>query len=77
MQYLKKKNKEMIDRFYLGEVPRKGVWFRYGSVSILNVGRLMETALPKWQGFNGWEAILENGEIIRKQKLNTLINHLK
>jgi hypothetical protein len=63
------KPRKLIDRFDLGEVPSKGIWFKLEGqkdVSILNVGKLMSSAPFDWSGmFNGWEALLKNGKIIR------------
>lgn len=57
------------DRFDLGEVPRKGVWFNYGEWSVLDCGELMKTS-PEYESlkavglFMGWEAMKrENGKI--------------
>ena len=65
----KKEVKEkLMDRFDINEVPRKGVWFRYGDWSILNCGELMKTAnlseTTKRYLFLGWEA-LKKDKIIR------------
>lgn len=70
---------KLIDRFDLGEVPSKGIWFKLEGVedvSILNVGKLMSTAPLDWSGmFNGWEALLKNGKIIREETLDKLLEH--
>lgn len=63
--------KELIDRFDINEVPRKGVWFRYGDWSILNCGELMKDAPYKDLVFLGWEALKE-GEIIRAENWEEL-----
>ena len=66
---------KIVDRFYLQEVPRKGVWFRYGKYSILNCGELNKTH-PYPDGlFMGWEAMF-NDEIIRADTWKELRSHL-
>jgi hypothetical protein len=64
IQFKNRKNKPnnlyLIDRYYLGEVPRKGVWFYYGKWSVLDIGKLMKTAPFKWGGFTGFEAMMDN-----------------
>ena len=73
------KPRKLIDRFDLGEVPSRGIWFilEGTDISILNVGKLMSSAPFDWSGmFNGWEALLENGEIIREENLEDLLNEL-
>lgn len=70
-------NQKLIDRFDLGEVPSKGIWFRIegrDEWSILNIGKLMSSAPFNWKGmFNGWEALHKNGKIIRENNLDDLL----
>ncbi len=76
---MKNLQKKLVDRFDLDEVPTKGIWFKLEGAekwSILNVGKLMSTAPFEWKGFDGWEAMNENNEIVREQKLEDLLNLL-
>lgn len=76
---MKNLQKKLIDRFDLGEVPSKGIWFKIigeEKWSILNIGKLMSSSPYKWTGFDGWEAMDKNHKIIREQTLEKLLNLL-
>lgn len=73
--------RKLIDRYDLGEVSSRGIWFRYGQYSILDCGKLMETHPMKKEMisagvFVGWEA-LRSGEITRATSWDDLLEHLK
>lgn len=69
---------KLIDRFKLGEVQRRGIWFYFGEWSVLNLKKLMETAPFNAKGtgmFLGWEA-MKNDERIRARTKSDLIKKL-
>jgi hypothetical protein len=72
-----KHRKKLKDRFYLKEVPRKGVWFYYGKWSVMNVGKLMKLAPFKWSGFDGWEAMRHHKKGMTIHRNNSLEELLK
>lgn len=63
--------KTLIDRYYLLEVPRKGIWFVYSKYSILNSGELMKSnpfmSDDSREYFNFWEAMDDEHNIIRSK----------
>ena len=71
---------KLIDRYKLGEVPRKGVWFKYGKWSILNCGELMRSAsnvkeLASAGVYMEWEA-MKGDLILRRNNLQDLLGQL-
>lgn len=65
--------KNLIDRYYLGEVPYKKTWYSYGKWSIMNMSESKKRhPFPKDLP-EGWEAIYwnKNGEMVHQYRAAT------